>query len=726
MTSSWRSYNTIPILEDSFTNGKGLNWSDDFVLTLPTYYKKRHFAETDDPAQKNIRVERRYVGIRLFSLQHPGVLAENARTCFENNFDRIKEQLCKEKASSTLAETIKLNVYPLPEPASDTFKSAITELIPIGHTLTEDLCTKLSGERVMKIKKNLCKDEDQASHLNQPSHDAVRKMAIAKNELHGCSPNYGVNNFLLDRHANTSRHFMRSANHWVSTAWSHAKTTYFCHLAALRADGQLMFFYNASSGQLIDEETSSRSSNVSRNKYSSRRNNISMLIAGYLVENDLIDKNKFDLMENHDIAMELAFLNEVDENGRMDELLNSMVKYHHRVAISSFIFDESDKLIVATNSGEVYSFEAGSNRVISLSKNFSFSRSSRVTVISSTKSENNKQELIFGLSNGQVWTDKNDTLVTLVSGVIRNIIKTNDGKLIITTPNKVYQLTDWKQQPKIIFKSRNLIKSFTWNNKENHGVFTTSIQLFYITPISKPDSKDSFFRIAPVKSEKTGNGFKTYYESVSLSPSGTLLSVLSKRIQPRAPEPVRSVNEMKFAELTTFVFLPQSKQLNKIENLYKIDMLETVIQRMKPDDENLWRELDSIAESCKNQENDKTCGIDTKSAEFMRRCLVPARSWTSSDINKAQSFITSYFDETYSGTELIEYDPITSEILKHENFAWSGTDFNRYQRCCVSRKSLTMEANTKVCILCSSFVVENSETKNVKCPFCKHVYRLKS
>ena len=164
MTSSWRPYNTIPILEDSFTNGKGLNWSDDYVLTLPTYYKKRHFAETDDPAQKNIRVERRYVGIRLFSLQHPGVLAENARTCFENNFDRIKEVITKEKASSTLAETIKLNMYPLPEPASDTFKSGISELIPIGHTLTEDLCTKLSGERVMKIKKNLCRDEDQASH----------------------------------------------------------------------------------------------------------------------------------------------------------------------------------------------------------------------------------------------------------------------------------------------------------------------------------------------------------------------------------------------------------------------------------------------------------------------------------------------------------------------------------------------------------------------------------
>ena len=483
-----------------------------------------------------------------------------------------------------------------------------------------------------------------------------------------------------------------------------------------------MFFYNASSGQLIDEETSSRSSNVSRNKYSSRRNNISMLIASYLVENELIDKNKFDLMENHDIAMELAFLNEIDGNGRMDELLNSMVKYHHRVAISSFIFDENDKLIVATNSGEIYSFEAGSNRVIGLSNNFSFCRSSRVTVISNTRSDN-KQELIFGLSNGQVWTDKNDTLVTLVSGVIRNIIKTNDGKLIITTPNKVYQLTDWKQQPKIIFKSRNLIKSFTWNNKENHGVFTTSIQLFYITPRSKPDSKDSFFKIAPVKSEKTGNGFKTYYESVSLSPSGTLLSVLSKRIQPRAPEPVRSVNEMKFAELTTFVFLPQSKQLNKIENLYKIDMLETVIQRMKPDDSKLWRELDSITESCKNQEHDK---IDTNSGEFMRRCLVPARSWTLSDINRAQSFITSYFDKIDSENSLEEYDPITTEILKHENFAWSGTEFNRYQRCCVSRKSLTMEANTKVCILCSSFVVENSETKNVKCPFCKHVYRLKS
>ena len=95
MTSSWRAYNTIPILEDSFTNGKGLNWSNDCVLTLPTYYKKRHFAETDDPQQKNIRVERRHVGIRLFSLQHPGVLAENARTCFENNFDRIKEVITR-------------------------------------------------------------------------------------------------------------------------------------------------------------------------------------------------------------------------------------------------------------------------------------------------------------------------------------------------------------------------------------------------------------------------------------------------------------------------------------------------------------------------------------------------------------------------------------------------------------------------------------------------------
>ena len=113
---------------------------------------------------------------------------------------------------------------------------------------------------------------------------------------------------------------MRSTNHWVSTAWSHGKTTYHCHLAALRADGQLIFFKNASSGgNKLDETDESV--------------NLSKLIGKQLKESEDVD-----FLESHDVVIQLATVNDIDKNGRMDELLNSMVKYHHRVSVSCFVF----------------------------------------------------------------------------------------------------------------------------------------------------------------------------------------------------------------------------------------------------------------------------------------------------------------------------------------------------------------------------------------------------
>ena len=89
----WKPYLTVPILEETFTNGDGLNWSPDHVLTVPTFHKKRiNYTFTKEESEqksekqrrthKGIRLEKRFVAIRLFALRHPGVLAENARYCY--------------------------------------------------------------------------------------------------------------------------------------------------------------------------------------------------------------------------------------------------------------------------------------------------------------------------------------------------------------------------------------------------------------------------------------------------------------------------------------------------------------------------------------------------------------------------------------------------------------------------------------------------------------------
>lgn len=150
----WKAYQTIPINEESDSNGQSINWSNDSVLAIPTLFTKKvqsQISESNNPNNKDVkqnqkfyRSEKRIVAIRLFSIEKPGVIQNNLKTVLEYfgpvdseeaqaNIQKLKARLVDVNTVKkvSLKDQLRIDIYPMPKAEEMTFKSGFVELINV-------------------------------------------------------------------------------------------------------------------------------------------------------------------------------------------------------------------------------------------------------------------------------------------------------------------------------------------------------------------------------------------------------------------------------------------------------------------------------------------------------------------------------------------------------------------------------------------------------------------
>lgn len=202
--------------------------------------------------QKFIKHESNLVNVRLFSLEKPGVISKNAKKIFNHNFPKLKQNLqeISEKSSTSLADQLRIDIYPLPEEEENVFKSGFVELFAVDCNkevgfsdiagFTAATSSASSSEPCSKKRKSLTK-------LNEITQQ--QQLLQDSNYVFDQNIDYLVYDYTNQRYCNSnSAYFNKTAENFIQTAWSRPNTGKFCDLAALKMTGQLLVFHNASSG----------------------------------------------------------------------------------------------------------------------------------------------------------------------------------------------------------------------------------------------------------------------------------------------------------------------------------------------------------------------------------------------------------------------------------------------------------------------------------------------
>merc|ERR1711976_1032548 len=81
--TTWKLCRIFPISEESDTNGSSIHWSNEHLLCLPTVYSTKNEKNHESEIISKINKSKTQVAIRLFSIERPGVIADN--------FKKLKE-----------------------------------------------------------------------------------------------------------------------------------------------------------------------------------------------------------------------------------------------------------------------------------------------------------------------------------------------------------------------------------------------------------------------------------------------------------------------------------------------------------------------------------------------------------------------------------------------------------------------------------------------------------
>lgn len=524
---------------------------------------------------------------------------------------------------------------------------------------------------------------------------------------------------------NNIKNFNRTGDYFISTAWSHCSNLsgQFNSLAGLKFTGQLFIFHEASSGNF-------------RNDIS----DISLLLGEYILEFDDFThpssdtKNLSHLYQQNFDCLEISELtNKTYQNKQMIETMLNYINFHLKITISCFVFsnsiyteDKLDTLQFATKSGEIYQFWLADRKLEKIEKMSKIFKYKEYIMAILPVGENH---VYFAGKTGKIYDREGEIFVDL-DMLVKNMVLAEDH-LLVYSQVELWSVNLKTKQKQLIQNFMRTIKLVKFNSKINSGIIVTSKVCYILVPDSQNDTFTlEILNHPPAKSKNLDPEFKNYYESASFSPSGHILSILTKKLKPKANEPIRSMMENRSSDLVNFHYQGpdviesrQAEDSNFQHNLLISDKIESILQKFNPDETKFKNFILNLKQNVLTTEQDK----------FIAYLMTPFNLWTDQIIDEIYQIYTKLNSEVIENStseeaknlQMDEICPITDEVLDKSDLNFASSAISKYQRCSLTRQVLTANKKCKNCILCDAFAIDQEELVNRKCRYCGHKFRSK-